>query len=106
MQVNNVYACTIISRSYFFRFTFYVNILNLFTSKLSDPTTKKFSVTNPVFGGNRVGECFDCYNGTITWTSNVIRGEGGVPSQLPLHMGVFPMERYVSHCNFADVQGS
>lgn len=72
---------------------------------MSDPHTKKFDATHPLLGGNKAGECYDCYHGTLNWTSNVVLTPEKGPTVLPLTVGVFPMERYVSHCAFEDVQG-
>lgn len=72
----------------------------------SDVTTKKFDSAHPLLGGNKAGECYDCYYGALNWTSHVILTPDKGPTQLPLVVGVFPMERFVSHCEFEDVQGN
>lgn len=73
---------------------------------MSDPTTKKFDILHPTFGGNRAGECYDCYYGTLNWTSNVVHTQKNGASPLPLRMGVFPMERFLSHCSYQHVQST
>lgn len=72
-------------------------------SALSDPVTKVFAPPAAVLGGNPAGECFDCYSGSILWTSAVVQPLTSAP--LTLSVGVFPMQRYVSHCSIPKRDG-
>ena len=60
-----------------------------------------FAVNSTI--NNKASECYDCYYGNISWYSPVVRMNSTEPTQL--NIGVFPLERIVSHCSVRDIKG-